>query len=205
MERIRFVPSTDEKPWVAKDLLERPFLVLLESPVECFAPMLRDAEGLPSEKVFEAFYQVLLYRVAGTLLRKNDAAALDAEIDDFRRLVPHARRKKINSGKQRWATRFDTLGDLLDAVLQINRARQTKKSDMRFEHGKRVLKALAEKDGQRESNLCKRAELKSPIRILRRISALLEAGGFVRREAVGRDKKVFLTEYGRKCAERKKL
>lgn len=201
-EQLKFEPATDEKPWAAEDLLHRPFLDLLERPVECFAPMLR-AEMLPSNEVLKALYEVLLHRVVYTLLRKNDTAALAAETDDFRRLIPHSRRDVINSGVEQWAARFETLGGLLNAAAQINEARQMVKRKMCLlnAYDKRVLKALAEKDGQMESALYGH-NLKLSLRNQQRRSfALLEASGLVRREAIGRDKRIFLTEAGRELAE----
>ncbi|MBI1956971.1 MAG: hypothetical protein HYS44_00725 [Candidatus Niyogibacteria bacterium] len=208
MKQTDFEFSTDEKAWDPKDILERPFIDLIESPIECFAPMLR-GETLPSDEVFSRLYGILLQRVALMLLRKSDVAALEADLDDLRRLIPHSRRDEINARPimllPQWAERIDALGDLMNAAIEIVEARLTAERDMRLLEGKKILKKLAESDGKIESELSFAESLKMERSQCRRILALLEGAGLVQREPIGRDKRVFLTEAGKDFIEKNDL
>ena len=204
MEQIDFEPSTDEKAWAPEDVLKRPFIDLIESPIECFAPMLR-GETLPSDKALEGLYVVLLHRVACMLLRKSDVAALDADLDDLRRLVPYSRRDEINArptSPQQLAEHIDTLGDLMNAAKEIIDARLAEERDMPLLIGKKMLKKLAESGGRMENELSLAESFEMERFQCRRILSLLECGGLVQRESIGRDKRVFLTEAGKEFVKK---
>lgn len=188
-----FVQNTSEYPCTPEDLLTLPIADLVEKEVDCFAVMMR-ADQLPQQEVLAALDEVLLKRVMRILHRRNDTGAWAAEIDDFRRLVPHERRDAVDRGEKAWASRWDALCDLLAVAAEQHAAKQSHPV-IRLAHGLQVLKALVRNRRCSQVELGKLSGLRPAN--LSRIVGLLEANELIRREAVGREKFVELTESGR--------
>jgi DNA-binding transcriptional ArsR family regulator len=174
---------------LTKDLLALPLVDLVEMPLLTFGPLLRIKE-LPDDEVLGVLDHVLRLRLVRTLSRENDPAALRSELDDLRRLVPHARRAELDVRCFPWAARWASFGDIVEAALESLESRDSE-TVRQLAHCSEVLEHLERFAGVSQVNLGEAIGIKPAN--LSRILGILESNGLIKREAIGREKKVFLS------------
>lgn len=170
----------------ASDLLALPVVDLVEAPLEELAALLR-REQLPADQEIEALDRILRLKVIRALQSEPDHAALVALVGELRRLVPHDRCKDLDARRRPWATRWSTLGDLVDCAAQAIEARDPARAKQ-LAHAAPLLAAVGDSPGLAQAELGRRLGIKPAN--LSRILGVLEAGGLVRRKLVGREKLV---------------
>jgi DNA-binding MarR family transcriptional regulator len=176
----------------AADLLRLPLVDLLELPISAFGAVFRGDE-VPSHAALAAFDQILLHYVARTLRRKADANSRRQEVDELRRLIPHARRALLDSGRKPWSARWDAFCDLLEIESEV--AQADGEHPKTIAHQAEILSLLAHRHGCTQPELADILNLKPAN--LSRVLGLLEAEGLAQRELVGREKYVRVTHAGR--------
>lgn len=189
------VVTIQERPISPDELLALPLVDLIEMSTDRYVALLR-ADELPSPEVLEALDDVLRHRVVQVLRQKHNQAGWDLQVDDLRRLVPHTRRSELDAGEQPWAARWDMLADLVATAAALEETRERRRSvdaeaaTSTPAHGDVVLRALTASEGCSQATLGESLGLKP--QNLSRILGLLETDGLVRREVVGREKRVYL-------------
>jgi hypothetical protein len=169
------------------DLTSTPMADLVELDLGEIRNFLREPE-LPSDDALAVLDQALREKVVRSLSRPHDDEAWSSELDDFRRLIPHARKLALDQRDRRWATRWTTLGDLIASALEGHERR--KRTDVSLPaHARIVLETVTRWPGVSQVELGRSLELKSAN--LSRILGILEARGLIQRRLVGRAKEVW--------------
>lgn len=172
-----------------QELLALPLVDLVEMPLWQLGAVLR-GKTLPADDVLEALDHVLRLRLVRILSRESDPSGLRSKLDDLRRLVPHQVRAKLNTRRLPWSLRWLSFGDLLEVALESLESRDPQ-AIRQMAHCAEVLDRVGKQEGMSQVQLGGAMDLK-PANISR-ILGILESNGLIRREAVGREKRVFLT------------
>lgn len=165
---------------------------LLEIPLEKFEALLRGDE-LPSDDVLDALDEMLRHRLVQTLPRMHDAAGWSAALTSLRHLIPPWREAELDARERRWASRWTSYGDLIATAAMVQAARERQRTvpdEYRLPaHGRRILSELRMCGGCSQADLARRLGMKEAN--LSRILGMLELDRLIRREVIGREKRVY--------------